>query len=50
MTPYLDYHPGGVPILQSVLGKDATLMFDKYHQWVNVDALLQACWLGIVQE
>eukprot|EP00210_Caulerpa_lentillifera_P002313 g2220.t1 len=49
LTPYLPYHPGGIEILQGVLGKDATSLFDKYHPWVNVDALLQACWLGVIQ-
>jgi cytochrome b involved in lipid metabolism len=37
ITPYLHYHPGGVHILQSVLGKDATALFDKYHRWVNIE-------------
>ena len=35
--PYLHYHPGGITILKSVLGKDATELFDKYHPWVNID-------------
>lgn len=37
VTPYLHYHPGGVHILQPVLGKDATVLFDKYHRWVNIE-------------
>ena len=35
--PYLPYHPGGMAILKSSLGKDATVLFEKYHRWVNVD-------------
>ena len=35
--PYLPYHPGGERIMHSVLGKDATALFDKYHRWVNID-------------
>jgi len=37
ITPYLHYHPGGVSIFKSVLGKDGTELFDKYHPWVNID-------------
>ena len=35
--PYLPYHPGGISILKSSLGKDASALFDKYHRWVNVE-------------
>ena len=37
LTPYLHYHPGGIEIFDHVLGKDATVLFDKYHRWVNID-------------
>ena len=37
LTPYLHYHPGGVHILEHVLGNDADQLFDKYHRWVNID-------------
>lgn len=37
VTPYLHYHPGGISILKSVLGKDGTALFEKYHPWVNID-------------
>ena len=35
LSPYLPYHPGGQAILQNVLGKDITALYDKYHRWVN---------------
>jgi cytochrome b involved in lipid metabolism len=35
ISPYLAYHPGGERIMKPVLGKDATALFDKYHQWIN---------------
>ncbi len=35
--PYLHYHPGGVDIFKSCLGKDASVLFEKYHRWVNID-------------
>ena len=46
--PYLPYHPGGVNIFKSVLGKDATTLFDKYHRWVNIDGLIGPLLLGTV--
>ena len=32
ISKYLDYHPGGVPILMPEAGTDATLLFDKHHR------------------
>ncbi|KAL3815818.1 hypothetical protein ACHAXA_010752 [Cyclostephanos tholiformis] len=46
ISPYLAYHPGGDEILRSVLGKDATALFDKYHQWINIDNLIGPLLLG----
>eukprot|EP00980_Cylindrotheca_fusiformis_P017387 scaffold5395_cov126-Cylindrotheca_fusiformis.AAC.7 len=46
--PYLAYHPGGIGIFKSVLGKDATALFDKYHRWVNIDGLIGPLLLGTV--
>ena len=46
IAPYLAYHPGGEAILKKVLGKDATLLFDKYHQWVNIENLIGTLQLG----
>ena len=36
--PYLHYHPGGVEIFHDCLGDDASVLFDKYHRWVNIQA------------
>jgi cytochrome b involved in lipid metabolism len=49
LSPYLAYHPGGDVILHSVLGKDATALFDKYHRWVNVDNLIGPLLLGTLR-
>lgn len=46
ITPYLKYHPGGIDILVKVAGKDGTGAFNKYHPWVNADALLEKCLIG----
>mmetsp|Transcript_179 Transcript_179/g.671 ORF Transcript_179/g.671 Transcript_179/m.671 type:complete len:184 (+) Transcript_179:65-616(+) len=48
LTPYLHYHPGGIPMLMSVAGKDCTTLFNKYHRWVNGSTMLQKCELGWV--
>jgi cytochrome b involved in lipid metabolism len=37
ISPYLAYHPGGETVMNKVLGRDATALFDKYHPWVNED-------------
>ena len=37
VTPYLAYHPGGIDIMKGVLGGDATVLFEKFHRWVNVN-------------
>ena len=49
MTPYLNFHPGGIPLLMSVAGKDGTLQFQRYHSWVNADLLLDKCLLGYLE-
>ena len=46
ITPYLAYHPGGQDILEKYLGRDATILFDKYHSWVNIDGLVGPLLLG----
>lgn len=35
LTPYLRFHPGGVPLLLKVAGKDGTALFNKFHAWVR---------------
>jgi cytochrome b involved in lipid metabolism len=46
ITPYLPYHPGGERVLMNVLGKDATALFERYHAWVNIDALIGKLLIG----
>ena len=46
ITPYLRYHPGGVKTLMQAAGIDGTALFDKYHEWVNCEAILPACCVG----
>eukprot|EP01024_Parvocaulis_polyphysoides_P013108 TRINITY_DN15055_c0_g2_i1.p2 TRINITY_DN15055_c0_g2~~TRINITY_DN15055_c0_g2_i1.p2 ORF type:complete len:184 (-),score=23.49 TRINITY_DN15055_c0_g2_i1:507-1058(-) len=50
IVPYLKFHPGGVKILKPMLGRDGTSLFNKYHPWVNVDALLEKLFIGLVDQ
>jgi len=36
MTPYFDYHPGGVDELMRAAGKDGTVLFQQTHAWVRI--------------
>lgn len=49
ISNYLPYHPGGVDILKKSFGKDCTVLFDKYHRWVNCDQILGKCQVGFLQ-
>ena len=47
ITPYLPYHPGGVPELMKCAGRDGTKLFNEVHPWVNWEGMLGACLVGI---
>ncbi|KAI8801521.1 cytochrome b5-like heme/steroid binding domain-containing protein [Cladochytrium replicatum] len=46
VTPYLRYHPGGVSQLMRGAGRDATELYLTIHPWVNIDVMLDKCFLG----
>ncbi|ODV63359.1 Irc21p [Ascoidea rubescens DSM 1968] len=46
ITSYLKYHPGGVDYLMKCAGKDGTLLFNKYHSWINAERMLDECLVG----
>ncbi|XP_065317682.1 cytochrome b5 reductase 4-like isoform X4 [Gordionus sp. m RMFG-2023] len=46
MTPYLEYHPGGIEELMKGAGKDATTLFMEIHKWVNYPKLLAKCYIA----
>ncbi len=46
ITPYLAYHPGGLEKMMLAAGRDCTLLFDKYHAWVNYQVFLASCYIG----
>lgn len=47
ITPYINFHPGGVEEIMKCAGKDGTSLFNKYHSWVNVDRMLENCIVGV---
>lgn len=49
LTPYLRFHPGGAKILKTVVGKDGTNMFNRYHRWVNIHMLMEKCVIGVLE-
>jgi len=48
ITPYLQYHPGGVAMLLEGAGTDCTALFNQYHSWVNGEGMIGALYLGDV--
>ncbi|XP_002987938.2 cytochrome b5 domain-containing protein RLF [Selaginella moellendorffii] len=50
ITPYLNFHPGGLDMLMKAAGKDCTSLFNKYHAWVNAEFLLERCLLGALEQ
>ena len=46
VTPYLDFHPGGVDEIMRGAGKDATALFNEVHQYVNYSSMLRKCLVG----
>lgn len=47
ITPYVNFHPGGVEEIMKCAGRDGTSLFNKYHSWVNVDRMLENCIIGV---
>lgn len=50
ISPYADYHPGGVPELMRGAGRDGTKLFGEIHPWVNYETMLSACLVGLMVE
>ncbi|KAJ1522418.1 hypothetical protein ONE63_002705 [Megalurothrips usitatus] len=46
VTPYMNFHPGGVEELEKGIGKDATKLFSEVHAWVNFESILKKCLVG----
>ncbi|KAF2536766.1 hypothetical protein F2Q68_00023034, partial [Brassica cretica] len=50
ISPYMNFHPGGVDMLMKAVGRDGTFLFNKYHAWVNFDVLLEKCLVGVLDD
>ena len=48
VTPYMNFHPGGVDELLRAAGGDGTKLFDDVHPWVNIEAFLSSCLVGFL--
>ena len=50
LTPYLDFHPGGVGELMRGAGKivEAEKLFREVHPWINWEGMLGECMVGIL--
>jgi cytochrome b involved in lipid metabolism len=48
ITPYLPFHPGGEGELMRGAGGNAVKLFMEVHPWVNWEAMLGECLVGIV--
>eukprot|EP01119_Soliformovum_irregulare_P017432 TRINITY_DN517_c1_g2_i1.p1 TRINITY_DN517_c1_g2~~TRINITY_DN517_c1_g2_i1.p1 ORF type:complete len:138 (+),score=21.16 TRINITY_DN517_c1_g2_i1:101-514(+) len=48
ITPYMNYHPGGIEELMKSAGRDGTKLFERTHAWVNGEALLRGCLVGFL--
>ncbi len=48
ITPYLPFHPGGKGELMKGAGRDAGQLFMEVHPWVNWEAMLGECLVGIL--
>lgn len=46
VTTYIEYHPGGADELMRGAGRDATVLFEEVHRWVNFEAMLKECLVG----
>ena len=46
VTPYLDFHPGGVDEMMRGAGSDATELFNEIHRYVNYESMLKKCFVG----
>lgn len=48
IQPYVPFHPGGKGELLRGAGKDSAKLFLEVHPWVNWDAILGECLVGIL--
>ncbi len=44
----MHYHHGGINKVMEGAGRDCTVLFNKYHKWVNCDSMLAGCLVGYI--
>ena len=49
LSPFLEYHPGGFDQIMRGAGNDCTELYNKYHPWVSIEAVLGPLKLGRVK-
>ncbi|XP_041354082.1 cytochrome b5 reductase 4-like [Gigantopelta aegis] len=49
ITPYLEFHSGGIDELMRGAGIDGTQLFDEIHKWVNAETMLEKCYVGTLK-
>ena len=47
---FINVHPGGKKILEKVYGKDMTPLFNKFHGYVNITAMIGPLKIGTVSK
>lgn len=47
ISHYVRFHPGGVNEIMKCAGRDGTMLFMKYHAWVNYESMLANCLVGM---
>ena len=50
ITMYIEYHPGGTKILESIYGKDMTAAYNKFHSYVRIDNFLGKFKIGYIKK
>ncbi|PHH72217.1 hypothetical protein CDD80_4673 [Ophiocordyceps camponoti-rufipedis] len=48
VSSYARFHPGGVPEMMRGAARDASALFRDVHPWVNYEAMLSACLIGLL--
>lgn len=46
LTKYLEFHPGGIPIILELKDQDILPAFNNHHRWISYEKLLQTCLVG----
>ena len=50
ITMFINVHPGGKKILEKVYGKDMTALFNKFHGYVNINAMIGPLKIGTISK